>query len=166
MDRLTEQARRANAAGRLEVLNREADARGRRADGPALQSALRLVEERILPALAGPYPNVLRAVQDPEIADLWIQGWAAQVLANRLTPAEIDTGLAGVASVLQAHGSPPLSFAHFLEACRQDAQKMGRDLEAHRPCPPALCRDLRQDRQWCAARDEALAKLRKLGWVR
>ncbi|MDD4887645.1 MAG: hypothetical protein PHO64_12105, partial [Thiomonas sp.] len=113
-------------------MDRLIDARGR-GTGFELRGALRLVEERILPALVGPYPNVHHAVRDPEMAELWIQGWASQILANGLTPVEIDEGLARVGSVLQAHGTPPLSFGHFLEACRPNAHLTGTDQEARKP---------------------------------
>jgi hypothetical protein len=158
MGRLTGEAWRAAAAGRVATLNRDAG-------HSKMDEALRLTQDVILPNLAPLFPNVARATQDEDSAIAWCHSWAKQLVAHSLIEPEVQAGLGAIASVVQSHGSPPLSFSHFLQACRPNAQKIGSDLEAHTPFPLMLGRDRLKDEGWCRARDLALSKIRAMGYL-
>lgn len=121
-----------------------------------------IVETKILPALIGLFPNVSHATKNDDLAELWIGGWALQIMTNHLTEAEIDHGIAGVVKVVMRHGNPPLSFSHFLEACRPDDLRAA-DLKARKSNFPTflLQQDLLKNEGWLSARDRALSKIRK-----
>ena len=153
---LTKDSRRAAAAGRLADLNRDGRTDQQRL-APALEQARRLAAQ-----LAPLFPAVAAVTRTGEGHAAWCAAWARQIANAGLTDAELAQGLARLAELMVASGNPPLSFSHFLQACRP-AHLTGQDYEARQAKPPLLTRDRLQDPAWCAARDKALSKLRAQG---
>lgn len=161
MDRLNYQASAWLEQHQSKVKLQEPDTQGALALDAAKARARRLVTQ-----LAPLFPNIAIQTKSEPGLDLWIDSWARQILGAELSDRELLHGLKTVATVLVTHGSPPLSFAHFLEACRPSCGVGG---EPPRPRPvdevmPKLRQDLLKNKDWCGQRDRALAKLRGMGY--
>ncbi len=161
MDRLNEHVKQAAAKGWLDQQNQEAQRDERARAGAAARMDIALDQARRLAAQLAPiFPIIASQTKSEDGLQTWCESWARQILAAKLSEREMSTGLAGITTVLIAAGNPPLSFSHFLIACRPNGHMTGSDHEARQKHPLlALPRDLKKDEKWCAARDQALSKL-------
>lgn len=165
MDRLNRD-RRAAAAAQLAALVQSAEDNTTRKDcddrlAPALEQA-----KRLLARLGSNFTALASQTRAPEAAQVWIETWARNIYANRLTEIELSRGLRDLPQVMHAAGNPPFSFPLFLQACRQHQHLTGQDVEARQRSPLMLTRDRTTDAGWCSARDQALAKLRGMGYCK
>lgn len=133
-------------------------------DGRLAQAKARA--QRLAAQLAPLFPVVSAATRTDGGMETWCDAWARQILAANLKDRELQQGLRGIAAAVAAAGHPPLSFSLFLAACRPNAHLYGQDHEARQTPPLMLTRDRLQDSAWCQARDQALAKLRAMGFCR
>lgn len=164
MDRMTNDARRAAAAGWLAQASEQAqkDASMRENHDQLLDLA-RARARRLAAQLAPIFPVISAATKTAGGLDGWADAWGRQILSAGLSDTELLRGLKGVVQVAAAAGNPPLSFSLFLSACRPDSHLTGSDAEARNAHPLLLTRDLLKDQGWCDARDRAIAKLRAMG---
>lgn len=165
MDRLNRDGRVA-AAAQLAALVQSADDNATRKDDhdrlePALEQA-----RRLLARLGSNFTALASQTRASEAAQVWIETWARNIYANQLTELELSRGLRDLPQVMQAAGNPPFSFPHFLQACRPHQHLTGQDVEARQRHPLMLTRDRTIDAGWCSARDQALAKMRGMGYCK
>ena len=123
--------------------------------------------KRLAIQLAPLFPIVAAQTKSEPGREAWVDSWARQILGAGLSDQELVHGLKTVAQVLIAHGSPPLAFSHFLEACRPGGGVGGWDADSRRVASqamPKLRQDLLKNKEWCCQRDLALTKLRKMGY--
>ncbi|MDA8260637.1 MAG: hypothetical protein M0Z99_34235 [Betaproteobacteria bacterium] len=104
-----------------------------RADGQQqqqMEAALEVAREQawvLLGQLAPMFGTVASQTRDEHGAGAWVDSWARQIVANRLSQAELDSGLQAIGQVAQT--GAPFSFPMFLAACRPQ-HILGSDLEA------------------------------------
>ena len=91
-----------------------------RADGQQqqqMEAVLKAARDQawgLLGQLAPMFGTVASQTRDDRGADAWVDSWARQILANRLTQPELDSGLQSIAQVAQT--GAPFSFSMFLAA--------------------------------------------------
>lgn len=116
----------------------------------------------LLAQLGPMFVTVASATRDEVGAQAWIDAWARQFITNKLTPVDIQTGLANISNVIKSHGHPPFSFSLFFEACRPDSHMTGQDHQTRQRHPPLITQNRLTNPDWCAARDSALSKIRAM----
>ena len=129
----------------------------RRVEERALLSLAKAKSLRLLSQLSELFPVLASSTRDPSGMEVWADAWARQILYHKLTDVEFAFGLRNIAGVMNLAGNPPFSFPLFLQACRP-AHLTAQDQLARTQTLPALPQNLLQNRSWCAARDEALAR--------
>ena len=128
-----------------------------------MEAALEAAREQalgLLAQLAPMFGTVASQTRDRAGADAWVDSWGRQIVANRLTQAELNAGLQAIGQVGQT--GAPFSFPMFLSACRPQ-HILGSDLEARQNNFTGIALAWNgQTESMKAARAAALTKIRAI----
>jgi hypothetical protein len=120
----------------------------------------------ILAQLAPVFPLIHAQTKNQIDADAWADAWARQIIANKLQPSEIKSGLSRVGELMRSR-NVPFSLALFLDAARPQGNLSGHDYESRQQHHSLLIKeDLLQNESWVKTRNLAFEKLRKMGYLR